>query len=169
MLNDAVTIDEAAVSAAAAALKGGDLLSVIEYQRAVHAEARAIDDATIRGVSTVDGILYVTTFPCHLCYKHALSARIKRVEYIDPYPKSRAVQMYPVDVEERLIPFTGVAPRRYLEIFDDRPAPQSDESGRFPTHDPSVAQPLVGPVSEDDSRADKERRAIHRLKEQYRT
>lgn len=169
MLNDAVTIDEAAVSAAAAALKGGDLLSVIEYQRAVHAEARAIDDATIRGVSTVDGVLYVTTFPCHLCYKHALSARIKRVEYIDPYPKSRAVQMYPVDVEERLIPFTGVAPRRYLEIFDDRPAPQSDESGRFPTHDPSVAQPLVGPVSEDDSRADKERRAIHRLKEQYRT
>lgn len=79
---------------AAAALDKGELLSVIEYQRAVHAEARAIDDATVRGVSPAGGTLFVTTYPCHLCYKHALSVRLDHIEYIEPYPKSRAVAMF---------------------------------------------------------------------------
>jgi hypothetical protein len=39
-------LDGDGVDQAVAALKGGELISVIEYQRAVHAEARAIDDAT---------------------------------------------------------------------------------------------------------------------------
>lgn len=117
--------------AALEALKGGELLSVIEYQRAVHAEARAIDDATIRGISPAGGTLYVTTYPCHLCYKHALSVRLSRVEYIEPYPKSRAVVLHPDGSDERLIPYAGVAPRRYIEVFDDRPPFVSDPSGRF--------------------------------------
>jgi deoxycytidylate deaminase len=58
--------DDALSSEALDALEGGQLLSVIEYQRAVHAEARAIDDATVRGVSPAGGTLYVTTYPCHL-------------------------------------------------------------------------------------------------------
>jgi deoxycytidylate deaminase len=39
-------LDGDGVDQAVAALKGGELISVIEDQRAVHAEARAIDDAT---------------------------------------------------------------------------------------------------------------------------
>jgi deoxycytidylate deaminase len=153
---------------AIAALKGGDLLGVIEYQRAVHAEAHAVDDATVRGVSPSGGTLYVTTYPCHLCYKHALSVRISRVEYIEPYTKSRAAKMYPDGSAERLIPFAGVAPRRYIEIFEEREPFLSDASGRFVAMDRSVAQPLLGRIRDDDDRAKQERLAVNGLKQEYR-
>ncbi|ANE83397.1 hypothetical protein A7U43_28155 (plasmid) [Mycobacterium adipatum] len=155
------------VDQAAAALKGGELMSVIEYQRAVHAEARAIDDATVRGVSPAQGTLYVTTYPCHLCYKHALSVRLSRVEYIEPYPKSRAVRMFSEGAEDRLKPFAGVAPRRYIGIFDDRPAFMSDASGIFPKHDRRVAQPLIGAQRQDEDIAVLERTAMSGLNEEF--
>ena len=41
------------VNRAMTALDGGELMSVIEYQRAVHAEAGALDDAAVRGVMTL--------------------------------------------------------------------------------------------------------------------
>ncbi|KJF19116.1 deaminase [Rhodococcus sp. AD45] len=158
----ASTVDKAAV-----ALKGGELMSVIEYQRAVHAEASAIDDATVRGVSPRGGTLYVTTYPCHLCYKHALSARLSRVEYIEPYPKSRAVSMFSEGADEVLVPFAGVAPRRYLAIFDDRPAFKSDPSGIFPKHNRRVANPLLESLRQDEDIAASERTAVNGLKEEY--
>lgn len=163
-----IEVDDEAVDLAATVLKGGELMSVIEYQRAVHAEAKAIDDATIRGITPVGGTLYVTTFPCHLCYKHALSVRLARVEYIEPYPKSRAARMFADGVETRLVPFAGVAPRRYMELFDDRPAFLSDPYGKFAPHDRRVAQPLLGRLREDDDRAQRERAAVNQLKEEYR-
>ena len=137
------------------------------FQRAVHAEARAIDDATVRGVSPKGGTLYVTTYPCHLCYKHALSVRLSRVEYIEPYPKSRAVRMFSEGAEDRLVPFAGVAPRRYMEIFDDRPAFVSDPRGIFPKHDRRVALPLLGTLRQDEDIASNERTAMNGLKEEY--
>lgn len=149
------------------ALKDGELLSVIEYQRAVHAEARALDDATVRGVRPVDGDLYVTTYPCHLCYKHALSAQIATIRYIEPYPKSRASAMYPMGSIDRLLPYEGVAPRRYVQVFDDRPPFLSDSSGKFQQRDRSVASPLLGPVRNDDDRHAEERLAINGLREGY--
>ena len=154
-------------SRAMAALKGGELLAVIEYQRAVHAEAKAIDDATVRGVSPRGGTLYVTTYPCHLCYKHALSVRLSRVEYIEPYPKSRAVAMYPDGSGDNLVPYAGVAPRRYIEIFDERPPFVSDLSGRFQPIDRRVACPLLGRVRNDADRDAEERLAVNGLKEEY--
>lgn len=160
--------DEELTDAAMSALKGGDLLGVIEYQRAVHAEAKAIDDATIRGVSPSGGTLFVTTYPCHLCYKHALSVRIKAVEYIEPYPKSRAVVMYPDGTEERLVPYAGVAPRRYMEVFDARPPFMSDASGKFIQEDRRVAKPLLRRMRDDDERNAQERLAVNGLKEEFR-
>lgn len=168
LLVDGLAADDEGISKAAAALDGGELMSVIEYQRAVHAEARAIDDATVRGVSTRDGVLYVTTYPCHLCYKHALSARLKSVEYIEPYPKSRAVAMFSDGAQDRLVPFAGVAPRRYMETFDDRKAFKADSAGKFVLNERKVAQPLVGTVGEDKYRDQKERQAVNNLKEEYR-
>ena len=159
--------DDALASTVIDALRGGELLDVIEYQRAVHAEAKAIDDATVRGVSPKGGTLYVTTYPCHLCYKHALSVRLDHVEYIDPYPKSRAVMMYPEDSEQRLIPFAGVAPRRYIEIFEERDPFVSDPSGRFRPMVRSVAQPLLGRMRDDADRDAQERFAVNGLKEEY--
>jgi cytidine deaminase len=164
---DLSVIGDEAVLQAAAALKGGELMAVIEYQRAVHAEACAIDDATVRGISPKGGTLYVTTYPCHLCYKHALSVRLDHVEYIEPYPKSRAVAMFPQGSKSRLVPFAGVAPRRYMETFDDRPAFVSDPSGKFQIPARSVAHPLLSHVREDADRTDRERSAVHGLKEEY--
>ncbi|MFB1294360.1 hypothetical protein ACAG24_002500 [Mycobacterium sp. pW049] len=167
MLANTVDADDEGVTRAAEALKKGVLMSVIEYQRAVHAEARAIDDATIRGISPTGGILYVTTYPCHLCYKHALSVRLDRIEYIEPYPKSRAVEMFDKGAEDKLVPFAGVAPRLFMRIFDDRPAPVSVPPGIFDPYDRRVTQPLLGPLRDDEDRADKERAAVNGLKEEY--
>lgn len=168
MLTAAVEADEQGVAQAAEALKKGALMSTIEYQRAVHAEARAIDEATIRGISPAGGTLYVTTFPCHLCYKHALSVRLDRIEYIEPYPKSRAVEMFDKGAEDKLVPFSGVAPRRFMQIFDDRPAPMSVPPGIFKAYDRRAAKPLLGPLRDDEDRAGRERTAVNGLKEEYR-
>lgn len=168
MLTDTVEADEDGVTQAAEALKKGTLMSTIEYQRAVHAEARAIDEATIRSISPAGGTLYVTTFPCHLCYKHALSVRLDRIEYIEPYPKSRAVEMFDKGADEKLAPFSGVAPRRFMQIFDDRPAPMSVPPGIFEAYDRRAAKPLIGPLRDDEDRAGRERAAVNGLKEDYR-
>ncbi|GFG65517.1 cytidine deaminase [Mycobacterium kubicae] len=169
LLADKLEADDDGVALAAAALDKGELLSVIEYQRAVHAEAKAIDDATVRGVSPAGGTLFVTTYPCHLCYKQALSVRLARIEYIEPYPKSRAVAMFSKEAEDKLVPFAGVAPRRYMQIFGDRPAFVADMAGKFRKYDRKFAQPLVGEMREDEDRAERERRAINALKKEFRT
>lgn len=148
-------------------LKGGQLLSVIEYQRAVHAEAKTLDDAAIRGVIPVDGQLYVTTYPCHLCYKHALSVQVASVHYIEPYPKSRASVMYPSGSSDRLLPYEGVAPRRYAQLFEERLPFVSDPSGIFPDQDRSAAAPLLWRVRNDEDRHAEERLAIGGLREEY--
>ena len=164
---DAVLTDENTADRALAALDGGELLNVIEYQRAVHAEAKTLDDAAVRGVSPVGGDLYVTTYPCHLCYKHCLSTQLASVRYIDPYPKSRATAMYPTGSGERLQPYEGVAPRRYIQTFETRPPPVSDWSGIFTAPERRAALPLDRRLRNDDDRADEERLAISELREEY--
>lgn len=109
------------------------MFNVIGYSRAVHAETAALLEAGRRGVSVKDAIVYVTTFPCHECARH-ICAGIREVVYIEPYPKSLALEQYPdsIMVESRPInqrriknklnrvtfrPFVGVAPRKYLQLF----------------------------------------------------
>jgi hypothetical protein len=76
----------------------------------------------------VDGCtIYTTSFPCHICAKHILSAGLRRVVYIEPYPKSRAKGFYPeairVDGENAgadpvvIDPFIGVGPNLYQQLF----------------------------------------------------
>lgn len=160
--------EEDAASRALVALQGGELLSVIEYQRAVHAEAKTLDDAATRGVVPVGGDLYVTTYPCHLCYKHALSTKLSTVRYIDPYPKSRAAAMYPSTGTTRLLPYEGVAPRRYMTTFDLREPPVSDASGTFQSQDRRAAVPLTAELRDDEDRDAQERLAIQGLREEFR-
>jgi len=45
--------------------------------------------ARVRG-----GTLYTTTFPCHNCAKHLVGAGIARVIFVEPYPKSKAVELH---------------------------------------------------------------------------
>jgi cytidine deaminase len=69
-------------------VKCSRLMSLIKFGRNVHAEMAAITDAAPRGVSVRDATMYTTTFPCHDCARHIVAAGIKRVAYVEPYPKS---------------------------------------------------------------------------------
>ena len=75
-------------------LAGTRVTSIIEFGRIVHAEMSAITDAARRGLSVRGATLYCTTFPCHMCARHIISSGIKRVVYIEPYPKSMAKELY---------------------------------------------------------------------------
>ena len=104
-------------------------MDILEFGRQIHAEMSALVDAARLGRSVVGSTLYCTTFPCHMCAKLIMGAGIKRVVYIEPYPKSYAEDMYSHSIslemgvasEEPTIlfqPFTGVAPFRYRDLFE---------------------------------------------------
>lgn len=70
--------------------------------------------------------MYVTTFPCHNCAKHIIAAGIKRVVYIEPYPKSKALEFYKREISQSeedekskviFIPFKGVGPHKFIDLF----------------------------------------------------
>jgi hypothetical protein len=76
-------------------------------------------------VNVTGATLFTTTFPCHNCAKHIVSAGITRVVYIEPYPKSMAGALFgdtisidqPVTGRVGFSPFVGVGPRRYFDLF----------------------------------------------------
>lgn len=101
-----------------------------EFGRVVHAEMEAILSCGRAGISCSDTSLYCTTFPCHNCAKHIVAAGISRVVYVEPYPKSKALDFHSDSIvlktkpDEKLKteqvtfePFTGVAARRFLDFF----------------------------------------------------
>ena len=109
-----------------ACLHGSQISDLTEYGRVVHAEMGVICDAARMGKELRGSILFVTTFPCHNCTKHIISAGITRVYYLEPYPKSRAKQLHSNEIEiERVsttkvsfLPFLGISPFRYRDIFE---------------------------------------------------
>lgn len=137
------------VSEAAGILKGTRSMSPIEYGRAVHAEMSAIIDAARRGVSVSGTVLFCTTFPCHECARHIICAGIKEVYYVEPYPKSLALDLHKdaVSVEEDgktdnvvFLPFVGIAPRQYLNLFAMKT--RKDTNGRSVVWVGRTAMPL---------------------------
>lgn len=124
----------------------GDL---IEYSRSIHAEMDAIMSASRSGVSTEGGTLYCTTFPCHNCARHLVTAGIHKVLYIEPYVKSRALELHgdslatneieafeetddkKVQIRMIVTPFTGVGPRMYEDHFMKNSELKDDNSGAF--------------------------------------
>lgn len=111
-------------------LRQSKIADLTEFGRVVHAEMEAILSCSREGISTLKGTLYCTTFPCHNCAKHIIDAGIIRVVYVEPYPKSRALDLHSESVElktsleatpteNRVIfePFTGVGARRFLDLF----------------------------------------------------
>jgi deoxycytidylate deaminase len=119
-------------------LKGSQILGLLEFGRSVHAEMSAISDSARRGVSIKGAALFSTTFPCHLCARHIVSAGLSRVVYIEPYPKSVAEELYgdsiavdPPDALEGKVnfqPFVGIAPCRYSDMFAN--TVRKDDHGR---------------------------------------
>lgn len=109
-------------------LRDAQIMNILEFGRIVHAEMNALMDAARRGNAVGGGVLYCTTFPCHMCARHIIAAGIKRVVYIEPYPKSFANELYPDEISTdgdgvsdgrvEFAPFVGVAPRRFHEFFE---------------------------------------------------
>ncbi|ACF01828.1 CMP/dCMP deaminase zinc-binding [Rhodopseudomonas palustris TIE-1] len=138
------------------AIKDSQLMDALEYGRIVHAEMSAISDAARKGLSIADGILFTTTFPCHLCAKHIVASGIKKVIFLEPYPKSLAsdlhsdsiriegadrghYQKFPaVDFEH----FFGITPRRYREIFE-RTSRKDEADGSFRPYKTDQPTPIV--------------------------
>jgi len=108
-------------------LKSG-ICDLTEYGRVVHAEMEAILMCSRNNISTRSATLYCTTFPCHNCAKHIIAAGIKKVIYIEPYPKSKASEFYDDSIvvdrdvgdnsdKIEFLPFIGVGPRKFFDLF----------------------------------------------------
>ena len=109
-------------------LKEARVMDLLEFGRQVHAEMNAICDAARLGKPIKNSTLFCTTFPCHMCAKLIIASGVKRVVYIEPYPKSYAEDMYATSItfetgeanDNKVLfqPFTGVAPFRYRDLFE---------------------------------------------------
>lgn len=124
--------------------------NILEFGRIIHAEMNAITDAARHGLATRDSTLFSTTFPCHICARHIVAAGIKRVVYIEPYPKSYALKLYgdsiSVDAaapkgKVKFEPFVGIAPERYAEIFTK--GRRKDKRGNAIDWSPIGAKPTL--------------------------
>lgn len=114
--------------------------SLIEFSRAVHAEMDAILSASRVGVSPRGKRLFVSTFPCHYCARHIVSAGIDEVQYIEPYPKSRALRLHGDSIATNRNGWTAPSRAMAGAPVDRHPmAPASaDDSGRLPSALPSA-------------------------------
>jgi deoxycytidylate deaminase len=148
------------------------LKQITEYGRAVHAEMEALLACARGGRSSRKATLYVTTFPCHNCARHIIAAGVARVVYVEPYPKSRALELHDKDLVEtapsamaddgddrvRFQPYLGVGPRRFLDYFsmhlgDGYALERMDDEGRLAEWDPSKVAPRVqGPTEYIEAR-----------------
>ena len=124
----------------ASRFKDSQFMDALEYGRIIHAEMSAISDAARMGRSTKNTILFVTTFPCHMCAKHIVAAGIEKVIFLEPYPKSLAGDLHSDSIQiegqgrdhydgfgaTKFIHFYGVPPRRYRELFEKGARKSSD-------------------------------------------
>ena len=129
-------------------LKATPIKDLVEFSRALHAEADALLSLARAGGPSCQGAsLYVNVFPCHLCTRQIIAAGIQEVIYIEPYPKSMALILHDdaiqdpeqkdagekvsgsVDKAKRMLVFrlfSGVAPRRYVDLFEKHPDLKKD-------------------------------------------
>jgi deoxycytidylate deaminase len=145
------------------------VMNLLEFGRTTHAEMEAVLAAGRTGANVRGATLFTTTFPCHQCARLIITAGLRRVVYIEPYPKSRALELHrdaihafddataphcgKADCGEvhavRFEPFAGIGPHRYVDLFSittnagilrDRKRKRSGE--RIPW-DPKTSLPKV--------------------------
>lgn len=157
-LRDATPERKALISSEIRSSGIGDLL---EFSRAVHAEMDALLSAARIGKSTIGCRLFVTTFPCHYCARHVVSAGVDEVQYIEPYPKSQALKLHEDSIQTTITgwaapsgaedggkvgrvlfrPFVGVAPRMYRRAFLKDRELKVKETGQFNIGKPDWGTP----------------------------
>lgn len=161
-------------------LLGTSLADITEYGRAVHAEMEALLACARIGADPRGGTLFSTTFPCHNCTKHVVAAGIRRVVYVEPYPKSRAERLHGDAIEVSAIshqvsqktrvsfqPFVGLGPRRFFDLFslrlgDGRPVKRASPDGKIEVFEPSSDRDLRIPL-DNQSYLDREKVAMEPL------
>lgn len=119
-------------------IQESQVMDIIEYGRIIHAEMSAISDAARLGRAVAGSTLYCTTFPCHLCAKHIVAAGIQRVVFLEPYPKSYTRKLHADSItldgsevdKVQFVPFIGISPRRYRDIFEKKKRKGSDGKAR---------------------------------------
>ena len=149
-------------------IRGGRIGDLLEFSRAVHAEMDALLSAGRMGKGTIATRLFVTTFPCHYCARHIVSAGVDEVQFIEPYPKSQALTLHRDSIqfemgrdgweapsqihidgksgrmpERRVLfrPFTGVAPRMYRRAFEKDRELKNAMTGAIQIQDPDWGTP----------------------------
>ena len=126
LVKDAVMTSENQERAVQSIMKDSRVKDLIEFSRAVHAEMHAILGASrVAGDRVIGGKVFVTTYPCHSCARHLVAAGIAEIYYIEPYRKSLATRLHADALTEaidgkgvKLMQFDGVAPRRFIDLFD---------------------------------------------------
>lgn len=135
-------------------LESSQMMDALEYGRIVHAEMCAISDAARLGIPLAGSTLYCTTFPCHMCSKHIVAAGIAKVYFLEPYPKSLTSHLHSDSVKiegsprgryeqypaVEYIPFLGITPRRYRELFSRK---KRKNNGEFLEYQRTPPQPVI--------------------------
>lgn len=145
-------------------LKIPGIKDIVEYSRSIHAEMNALFNAARSGGKTVGAKLFCTTYPCHNCARHMVTAGVSEVQYIEPYVKSLATELHYDSISaERLekagqqnrmvvAPFTGVGPRMYEDFFTKRDE-LKDRSGKFSPPQADAPRTAVRVLQLDDVEA----------------
>lgn len=156
--SDQLLANDISMEQVAKSIKRTDIKSLIEYSRAVHAEMDAITSvARTFKAGLLGGTLYSTTFPCHSCARHIVASGISKVFFIEPYPKSLAIELHSDATSENdadegkkvlFLQFTGIAPKNILKLFNIGIKRKVD-GGKLQPFDKKKASPVVA-VSLDD-------------------
>jgi deoxycytidylate deaminase len=125
---------------------------LLEFGRVAHAEMAAICTAARRGTALGGSTMLTTTYPCHECARLIIASGIKRVVYVDPYPKSQVRAMYRHEIADGpsacgdtvvFEPFEGVAPRLYRAVFAMPDRTRDEVTGDYAEWDPAAAAPRL--------------------------
>ena len=137
-------------------IRGTRIGGLIEFSRAVHAEMDAILSASISGTSPRACRMYVTTYPCHYCARHLVASGVDEVQFIEPYPKSKATDLHNDSItteSDGWVPpsqggshvlfrhFVGVAPRLYRRVFLKDRSYKDKVTGEFSFGEPQWGRP----------------------------
>ncbi|MEI5680517.1 MULTISPECIES: anti-phage dCTP deaminase [unclassified Mesorhizobium] len=139
-------------------LERSQFMDALEYGRIVHAEMCALSDAARLGIQVVGGTIYCTTFPCHMCSKHIVASGIAKVVFLEPYPKSLTSDLHSDSVKiegssrgiyekypsVEYVPFFGITPRRYRELFARS---KRKQKGRFVEFQGDTPRPIISMIA----------------------
>ena len=150
----------AAAARRTADLSGMKIMDVTEYSREMHAEMDALVGVARRVASVRGGIMYCTTFPCHVCAKLIVAAGIRLLVFVETYEKSHAGKLFadsisvgsPQEGKVHFKPFAGISPRRHTDLFTM--GRRKDASGRKAEWNAAEVAPKLLPYGESLKKED---------------